>query len=135
MLVAKVNLRQFLLPITTFVRIIDLDGFPTAPILEYQSAAAAAASIAQGQGDGHIHWLRFEPGGVIGPHPAGPAQLLIPLMGTGWVAGPDAVRHAIGPGQVAVVDAGEVHSKGSEGGMRALMVQLTTLAPRDQAVD
>jgi hypothetical protein len=117
------------------MRIVDLDEFATTPILEYQSTAAAAASIAQGRGDGHIHWLRFEPGGVIGPHPAGPAQLFIPLEGAGWAAGSDAVRHPIALGQVAFIASGEIHSKGSEGGMNALMIQLSTLdlASHEQA--
>ena len=53
------------------MRIIDLDELAATPILEYQSTAAASVSIAQGRGDGHIHWLRFEPGGVIASHPAG----------------------------------------------------------------
>jgi hypothetical protein len=115
------------LPLQASMRIIDLDGLATTPILEYQSTAAAAASIAQGRGDAHIHWLRFEAGGVIGPHPAGPAQLLIPIEGSGWAAGLDAVRYPIALGQVAFIASGEVHSKGSEGGMNALMIQLSAL--------
>ena len=110
------------------MRIIDLDSLVTAPIIEYQSTRAAATSIARGRGDAHIHWLRFEPGGVIGPHPAGPAQILIPVEGRGWAAGPDAVRQSIAPGQVALIASGEVHSKGSEEGMNALMIQLATVA-------
>ncbi len=109
------------------MHIIDLDELVTTPILEYQSTAAASVSVAQGRGDGHIHWLRFEPGGLIGPHPAGPAQLFVPIEGAGWAAGPDAVRHSTALGQAAVMAAGEIHSKGSEGGMKALMIQLSTL--------
>src|SRR5512135_2577660 len=107
--------------------IFDLETVSTAPILDYESRAAASAAIGRGAGDGHIHWLRFEPGGVVGPHPAGFAQLLVPLEGSGWAAGPDAVRHPISRGRVAFIAPGEVHSKGSEDGMRALMIQLSTL--------
>jgi hypothetical protein len=122
-----VGQRHFLLPLHASMHIIDLDALTTTPVLEYQSTAAAAASVAQGRGDGHIHWLCFERGGVIGPHPAGPAQLLIPIDGTGWAAGSDAVRHPIALGQVAVIASGELHSKGSDEGMKALMIQFSTL--------
>jgi hypothetical protein len=110
------------------MHIIDLHNLTTVPILDYQSTNAASASIGQGSGDSHIYWLRFVPGGLIGPHTAGPAQLLIPLEGRGWAAGPDAVRHAIAPGQLALISPGELHSKGSEDGMKALMIQLSTIA-------
>ncbi|NRA76483.1 MAG: hypothetical protein HRU16_11125 [Planctomycetes bacterium] len=109
------------------MRIIDLDELAATPIVEYQSTAAASVSIAQGRGDGHIHWLRFEPGGVIGSHPAGPAQLFIPIEGSGWAAGSDAVRRSIARGQAAFIASGEIHSKGSEVGMNALIIQLSTL--------
>ena len=47
-----------------------------------------------------------------------------------WVAGPTGERVALGVGQVAFFGRGEVHAKGSERGMLALMVQV-----RDQALD
>jgi quercetin dioxygenase-like cupin family protein len=110
------------------MRIIDLHNLPTTPVLEYQSTNAASALIGPGTGDSHIYWLRFAPGGVIGPHAAGPAQFLIPLEGRGWAAGPDAVRHQVAPGQLALIAAGELHSKGSDDGMSALMIQLSAIA-------
>lgn len=110
------------------MRILDLEAISAAPILEYESTAAASASIGHGRGDGHIHWIRFEPGGAIGPHPAGYAQLLVPLEGSGWAAGADGVRQPISRGRVAFIAPREVHSKGSEGGMSALMIQLTTFS-------
>lgn len=110
------------------MHILDLRTVTTAPIHEYESVGAQAAMLAEGRGVSHIHWLRFGPGGVIGPHPAGPGQLLIPLDGAGWVAGQDGERHSIARGQVAFIRAGEVHSKGSGEGMSAVMLQLATLA-------
>ena len=110
------------------MRIIDLNSLTTAPVLEYQSTNAGSAGIGQGRGDSHIYWLRFAPGGSIGPHPAGLAQLLIPLEGRGWAAGPDAVRHPIALGQLAFIAPGELHSKGSEDGMKALMIQISAIA-------
>lgn len=114
-------------PATASMRVIDLQAFSTAPILDYQSAAAASALIGHGTGNSHIHWLRFEPGGIVGPHPAGVGQLLIPFEGRGWAAGPDGTRQPISPGQVAFFAPGEVHSKGSEAGMSAFMIQVSTL--------
>ena len=110
------------------MRIVDLEAISTSPILDYQSIAAASASIGQGGGEGHIHWLRFKPGGTIGPHPAGFAQLFIPLDGSGWAAGSDGIRQPISRGRVAVIAPGEIHSKGSEAGMSAVMIQLSTFA-------
>jgi len=110
------------------MRIVDLEAITTAPILDYESTAAASASIGHGGGKGHIHWLSFEAGGAIGPHPAGFAQLLIPLVGSGRAAGPDGVRQPISRGRAAFIALGEVHSKGSEGGMKALMIQLSRFA-------
>ena len=77
------------------MRIIDLQAIGTDPILDYQSTGAASASIGQGGGESQVHWLRFDPGGTIGPHPAGFAQLLLPIEGSGWAAGPDGDRQAI----------------------------------------
>jgi hypothetical protein len=109
------------------MRIIDLEALTTAPILNYQSADASAASIGRGTGASHVHWLRLEAGGVIGPHPAGRAQLLVPLEGNGWAAGADGARRPISRGQVAIFAVEETHSQGCEGGMTALLIQLSTL--------
>jgi len=109
------------------MHIVDLADLPAEPVREYQSRNAAAVSIGQGTGASHVYWLHFGPGGVIGPHTAGPAQLLIPIAGAGWAAGADGVRHPIAPGQLAQIEAGELHSKGSDAGMSALMVQLSAL--------
>jgi hypothetical protein len=42
----------------------------------------------------------------------------------GWVAGEDGVRHALRAGEAAFIRRGEIHSKGSESGVIALMVQV-----------
>lgn len=107
------------------MRIVDLASLTTVPILDYQSAHAGAVVIADGTGSSHIHWLRFEPGGMIGPHPAGFTQLLVPLEGSGWVAGSDGSRHPLSRGHLAIIAKHEVHSKGSDTGMSALMVQMS----------
>jgi quercetin dioxygenase-like cupin family protein len=77
-----------------------------------------------GGGAAHIYLIHLAPGGVIGAHEAGFDQLFVPLQGSGWAAGTDAVRHQIVVGQAAVFRRGEVHAKGSEIGLVALMVQV-----------
>lgn len=89
----------------------------------FASVGASSIELAHGKGESHAYAIHFIPGGMIGPHPAGFDQLFLPLQGTGWVAGSDGVRHAVGPFRGAFVPKGEVHAKGSDTGMVALMVQ------------
>lgn len=97
-------------------------------ITGYDATNAFSLVAASGSGRAHVHTLHFEPGGVIGRHPAGPAQLFIVVEGAGWVEGGDGVRAPITVGQAAYIAAGESHAKGSESGMSAVMVQVETLA-------
>lgn len=99
------------------------------PIQKYESSGAAALPIASGHGDTHVNYVQFEPGGVIGPHPTGFAQLFIVSQGSGWVAGEDGVRTPISTGQYAYYRKGELHSKGTDKGMAAIMVQVDSLNP------
>jgi quercetin dioxygenase-like cupin family protein len=110
------------------VRIVDFQPALAQPVTEFHSRAATALEIAMGRGEAHAVLLHFEPGGLIGPHPAGFAQLYAPLIGSGWIAGVDGARQLLRPGRVAVVDRGELHSKGSDEGMTAVMVQVRELA-------
>lgn len=68
--------------------------------------------------------LHFEADGLIGQHEAGFGQLFFAMSGDGWVAGGDGVRHALREGEAAFIRRGGVHSKGSETGLVALMVQV-----------
>jgi quercetin dioxygenase-like cupin family protein len=107
------------------VRIIDLSA--TAPITSFQSVGARSRLLVDGQGEAHVHCVHFEAGGSIGEHPAGFAQLFIVIAGAGWAAGADGCRVEIGQGQGVLFERGERHSKGSDHGMTALMVQVTDL--------
>ena len=71
--------------------------------------------------------MTFDPGGYIGPHEAGFGQLFVPILGSGWVAGEDGERRPVSLGQAGYISRGEMHSKGSHGGMTALMVQVPDL--------
>lgn len=109
------------------MRLVDLSLERATPIVEYEAVRAAALALGAGTGAAHVYLLSFEPGGQIGPHVAGLGQLLIPVTGSGWAAGGDGVRHPVTTSQAAYWGRGELHSKGSEAGMTALMIQVRDL--------
>lgn len=109
------------------MRLVDLSLGRATPIIEYEAVKAAALALGDGMGAAHVYLLSFEPGGQIGPHVTGFGQLLIPVTGSGWAAGGDGVRFAVTTSQAAFWDRGELHSKGSEAGMTALMIQVRDL--------
>ena len=84
----------------------------------------SALHLGEGEGAAHAYVMHFRPGGLIGPHEAGFGQLFVALDGSGWVAGEDGDRRPLAQGQAAFISRGEVHSKGSDGGLTALMVQI-----------
>jgi quercetin dioxygenase-like cupin family protein len=97
----------------------------------YEVKHTSSLKLAEGEGEAHAYVLYFDPGGEIGPHEAGFGQLFFALAGNGWVAGGDGVRHRLAEGHAAFISRGEIHSKGSETGLTALMLQvrdLTTLS-------
>ena len=97
------------------------------PVVDFQSRDANSAELAGGFGEAHIHIVRIDAGGEIGPHVAGFGQLFICLEGSGWVAAADGKHVSISRGQVAYFARGELHSKGSVDGLRALMIQVHDL--------
>ena len=105
--------------------LIDLDDERSSPVTQFSSRGVSSQPLADGAGEAHAYHLAFEPNGEIGPHPTGFAQLLIPLTGEGWVADGSGQRHPINPRRFAWFDKGEMHSKGSNTGMTALMLQCT----------
>jgi quercetin dioxygenase-like cupin family protein len=111
------------------MRILPFDAAVTASIgrRPYAVDLAGSVALADGAGEAHVYAVYFEAGGVIGPHEAAFGQLLVPLSGSGWVAGDDDERVPLGEGEAAFIAPGEVHSKGSETGLAALMVQVRDL--------
>jgi quercetin dioxygenase-like cupin family protein len=105
------------------------------PITEYGSHGASAVALGHGIGEAHAYAVHVDPGGAIGPHPAGFGQLFLVVEGSGWVAGADGVRHPVHAGAGAFIARGEVHAKGSESGMTTIMVQVADLAPAPGALD
>jgi quercetin dioxygenase-like cupin family protein len=95
----------------------------------YDVKLTSSIAVAEGAGEAHAYVLYFEPGGEIGAHEAGFGQLFFAASGDGWVAGGDGERLHLAQGQAAFIHRGEIHSKGSETGLTALMIQVRDLAP------
>jgi quercetin dioxygenase-like cupin family protein len=95
----------------------------------YVVSGASSIELLEGDGEAHVYVIYFEPGGEIGAHEAGFGQIFFALSGNGWVAGGDGERVPLAAGQAALIRRGEIHSKGSDSGMTALMVQVRDLAP------
>jgi quercetin dioxygenase-like cupin family protein len=93
----------------------------------YEVKMASSLELAEGEGEAHAYVVYFEPGGEIGPHEAGFGQLFVALSGSGWVAGGEGERVPLAEGQAAFIQRGEIHSKGSETGLTALMIQVRDL--------
>lgn len=109
------------------MRVIDLESLDQRLIEDFDSRGAWVNSFVSGSGEAHAHVVTLEAGGEIGAHEAGFGQLFVPLVGEGWIAGPDDVRHPIGVGSVGLVTRGERHSKGTDTSMVALVVQVRDL--------
>ena len=109
------------------MRVIDFSRSSAQPIELFDSISASSVRLADGNGEAHVYCIYFEPGGSIGEHPTGFGQLFLVMDGNGWVSDADGARIALNAGQGAFFEKGERHSKGSESGMTALMVQVSSL--------
>jgi quercetin dioxygenase-like cupin family protein len=109
------------------MRVIDLRSQTVARIEAFGSFGASSTELASGGGPSHVHAVRIEAGGMIGPHVAGFCQLFLVISGVGWVAGEDAARCPLEAGQAAFIALGEMHSKGAESSLLALIVQVEQL--------
>jgi quercetin dioxygenase-like cupin family protein len=63
---------------------------------------------------------------VIGPHEVSFGQLLYAVSGEGWVAG-ETASAMLREGEAASIRRGDVHSKGSDTGLAALMARVRDL--------
>ena len=112
------------------MEIVRFDAGLAEPIGErpYEVRHASAVELAEGGGEAHAYFVHFEPGGEISAHEAGFGQLFVALSGSGWVAGGGGDRVPLSEGEAAFIRRGEVHSKGSDSGLTALMLQVRDLA-------
>ena len=81
------------------MQIFRFDDPPTHTIAQFGSVHAAIGGVARGTSPFQIGYLRLDPGGVLGMHPALSAQLLLILSGEGWVSSGDGVRRAGSEGE------------------------------------
>jgi hypothetical protein len=95
------------------MKLVDLSPERATAIREFDAISVAAVALASGSGAAHVYALHFEPGRLIGPHLAGFGQVLVPLTGSGWVAGADGVRFPLVPGQAAYWSRGSCTRKGA----------------------
>ncbi|MEM7217749.1 MAG: cupin domain-containing protein [Pseudomonadota bacterium] len=111
------------------VQIAKLDALPLEMITSFDSCGVRSAVLGASAGETHCYYLDFAAGSEIGPHPTGFQQRFIVLSGSGWVAGADGERRPVRAGEMAMFRPGEMHAKGSDGGMRVLMLQLAVEPP------
>lgn len=102
-------------------------SWPVQLIHAHGSSAARSAEVASGGGEAHIHAVQIEAGGLIGPHEAGFGQLFLVVSGVGWAAGADRERRTLEAGQAAFIRRGEVHSKGADSDLLAVILQVRDL--------
>ena len=106
------------------------DKAEAAVITNFSSRNASSVHLGSGDGESHAYVVHFKPGGEIGEHKTGFGQLFIVVEGTGWVRAGSEV-HDVGVGDVVRLERGEIHAKGSETGMTAVMVQMFDMEPLD----
>ena len=109
--------------------IVEFGPGSAAPVEGYGSAGAASVPLGDGSGEAHVYGVRIAPGGSIGRHRAGFDQLFLVVEGSGWAEGEDGRRVPLGAGQGARFRKGEMHAKGSDAGLVAVMVQVERLDP------
>ncbi len=111
------------------MRIVDFVERMADPIQLFDSVACSSIELGHGRGEAHVYCVYIDAGGRIGAHPTEFCQLFLIIAGSGWVEGGDGRRVELVAGQGAFLDRGEMHSKGSDAGLTAIMVQVAVLEP------
>lgn len=104
-------------------------------LTEYGSHGAAWAPLSSSDGACHVGFVRLEPGGRVGMHPAPVDQLFMVVDGTGWVEVPGREPVHVIEGDIAVWRAGEEHTSSSDTGMVALVIQAEAMQVGEEATD
>jgi quercetin dioxygenase-like cupin family protein len=94
---------------------------------EVTASGSVSARVRRLAGDAHVVVIEVGPGGVVGRHPAGMAQLFTVVSGSGWVSGADGEREPIRAGEAVLWQPGEEHESGSDEGMTVLVVEAESL--------
>jgi quercetin dioxygenase-like cupin family protein len=104
------------------LRRVELSG--ERPLTAHGSVSAAVRRLAA---KAHVVVIEVKPGGVVGRHPAGVAQLFVVARGSGWASGGDGEREQIQAGEAVAWEPGEEHESGSDEGMTVLVVEAESL--------
>jgi quercetin dioxygenase-like cupin family protein len=112
------------------VDLVDLATHPVEPVLAFEPQRAVSSEFAAGHGEAHVHVVRMQADGVVGPHEAGLDQLFVVVSGTGWLTC-EGNRVELRAGQAGFVARGQVHSKGAITELVALAIQVTNLRPTE----
>jgi len=110
-------------PQRTSLRRVELSG--ERPLTAPGSVNAAVRKLAA---HAHAVVIELEPGGIVGRHPAGVAQLFVVVRGSGWASGIDGERVPVEAGEAVLWEPGEEHESGSDEGMTVLVVESESLA-------
>lgn len=105
------------------MRIITFDSLPSHVITQFGSVHATISGITRGDAPFQLAFLRLEPGGILGAHPAVTPQLLVVIAGEGRVSGGDSVKHPLHQGITVHWDAGETHETTTDTGLTALVLE------------
>jgi quercetin dioxygenase-like cupin family protein len=105
------------------MQIFRFDDLPMHTIAQFGGLHAAIGGIARGISPFQIGYLRLDPGGVLGMHPATSPQLLLILSGEGWVSVDDGVRRAVCQGVAVHWQTGDMHATATETGLTALVFE------------
>lgn len=106
------------------MELIDFSRTKADPIERFESASASRVVIGGTRNGSRVYCLYFGPDGIIGAHPTGFCQFFLVVEGSGWVSGADGNRIALTAGEGVRLEKGEMHSKGSDTGMTAIMIQM-----------
>ena len=106
------------------MELIDFSKVRADAIERFESVSASRVVIGGTRNGSRIYCLYFGPDGIIGAHPTGICQFFLVVEGSGWVSGEDGNRIPLKAGEGVRLEKGEMHSKGSETGMTAIMIQM-----------
>ena len=113
------------------MRVINFGADVAEPIALFESVASSSVELGRGSGEVRVYCVHFDANAQIGVHPTGFCQLFLVVQGSGWAVGGDGRRVHLDAGQGVFFELGEIHSKGTESGMIAIMVQAPDLQPSD----
>jgi quercetin dioxygenase-like cupin family protein len=107
------------------VKLVAIDA--TRAITQFDSHGATIGGIAKCAGQVRVSVLELEPGGVVGMHEAACPQLFIVADGSAWVRAGEGERVALGKGEAAYWETGELHESITEHGLTAIVVEADSL--------